>query len=326
MLSSLRKIAFIAFPLTLISFLFFSRSKDLPIIAVTQIIDHHTLDEVRQGMVDELARNGYRDKETIQLVYENANGNVAIATQIAGKFIHLRPKVLVALSTQSAQILKLPAQQHNIPLVFTAVTDPIAAKLVVSPHTTNAGVTGVSDYMKLEPQLEMIKEFLPNLTKLGILYNPSEINSVSLLGDLEVTAHQQGIVLVRATVNSTVEAASAVQSLVGKVDAIYFPNDNTVMAAASVVAQIALKHRLPVFANDSASIHQGCLAALAYDRTAMGQVTARVIQGILEGKTTQDFPVDYDSTPKTLVVNRNTLTALGLSLPRFAWKVQQVGP
>jgi putative tryptophan/tyrosine transport system substrate-binding protein len=317
MSSYIRSFFFIIFPLLFISLFFFHRSPDLPTIAITQIIDHHTLDEVREGMVGELAKQGYQDGKTVQLVYENANGNVAIATQIANKFIHLKPKVIVALSTQSAQLLKTQAQANQIPLIFTAVTDPISAKLVMSAKATAEGVTGVSDYMKPEPQLAMMKQFVPHLTKLGVLFNPSEINSVVFLESLEKIAGGQGIVLVKAAVNSTAEAANAVNNLIGKVDAVYFPNDNTVMAAASVVAQVGIKHKVPIFANDSASVKLGCVAALAYNRTAMGQVTAHMVKEILEGKSTEQLPVDYDSTPKAPVVNMQTLAAIGLNLPSF---------
>ncbi len=322
---SLRSITLILTPLALLTFLFLKPSQKLPVIAITQIIDHHTLDEVRQGMIAELAKQGYRDGETVQLIYENANGNIAVATQIASKFIHLNPKVIVALSTQSAQLLKNQTQSHQIPLIFTAVTDPIYAKLVTAPKETGEGVTGVSDYMDPAPQLQMIREFLPHLKTLGVLYNASEVNSVSLLESFEKVAQSQGVRLIRAVVNTTSEAVNAAQSLVDKVDAIYFPNDNTVMAAASTVAQVGIKHKIPIFANDSASVQQGCLAALAYDREAMGRVTAQIIQGIMEGKSTQDFPVDYDSTPKFPVVNMKTLKAIDMNLPELSQQIRKVG-
>ncbi|HXF90415.1 MAG TPA: ABC transporter substrate binding protein, partial [Candidatus Nitrosotenuis sp.] len=107
---SLRNIIFLLLPITIATYFLLPSPKNLPIIAITQIIDHHTLDEVRRGMIDQLAHHGYRDGDTVQLVYENANGNIAVATQIANKFIHLKPKVIVALSTQSAQLLKNGAQ------------------------------------------------------------------------------------------------------------------------------------------------------------------------------------------------------------------------
>lgn len=298
--------AFYLFPKT--------KSSDLPIIAITQIIDHHTLDEVRAGMIEALANQGLKDGETIQIVYENANGNVSVANEIAKKFQTLKPVVMVALSTQSAQTLLPIAKASHTPLVFTAVTDPVAAKLVPTYDQTENGVTGISDYMPAEPQLAMIKAFVPSLKKLGVLYNPAEVNSVSILKQMEQVATAQGIELVYAAANNTSEVAAATKSLIGKVEAIYFPNDNTVMAAAAAVANTASQEKIPVFANDSASVKSGVLAAVAYDRKAMGGKTAGIIAGLLGGKTTADFPVTHD-VPQEVVMNPETQKLLGIDIP-----------
>lgn len=294
----------------------------LPIIAVTQIIEHHTLDTVRAGLIAELAANGF-DEKTIKIVYENAHGNVTTATQISNKFAALRPKIMVGLSTQSAQILLSLSTQAKIPLVFTAVTNPVAAKL--APSLTESGflTTGVSDFMRPEPQLEMMRAFLPKLVKLGILYNPSEINSVSFLKEMEEAAKAKGIDLIYAALNNTSEASSAVTSLAQKVDALYFPNDNTAMAAVSAIASTALKHHIPVFANDSASVERGALAAVAYDRFAMGRKTGEIVIAILKGKKPQDIPVVYD-TPFETVVNEQTRKALNLTLPAALKPIRKI--
>lgn len=285
----------------------------LSVIAVTQIIEHHTLDTVRAGLIAELAANGF-DEKTIRIVYENAHGNVTTATQIGSKFAALRPKIMVGLSTQSAQILSSLSAQANIPLVFTAVTNPVAAKLVPSPTESGLLTTGVSDFMRPEPQLDMMRAFLPKLVKLGILYNPSEVNSVSFLKEMEEAAKTKGIELIYAALSNTSEASSAATSLAEKVDALYFPNDNTAMAAVSAIASTALKHHIPVFANDSASVERGALAAVAYDRFAMGRKTGEIVIAILKGKKPQDIPVVYD-TPSETVVNERTRKALNLTLP-----------
>jgi putative ABC transport system substrate-binding protein len=297
-------------------------SQGVPIIAITQIIEHHTLDTVRAGLMDELNENGF-DEKTTKIVFENAHGNVATATQIANKFASLHPKILVALSTQSAQILSPLSASSNTPLVFTAVTNPVAAKLVREKTKPEPLITGVSDFMDPLPQLEMMRAFLPNLTKLGILYNPAEINSVSFLKEMEETAKAMGIQLIYVALNNTAEATSATTSTVGKVDAIYFPNDNTAMAAVGAIAAAALKYNTPVFANDSASVERGVLAALAYDRNAMGRKTGQIVVAILRGKKPQDIPVVYD-TPSEVVVNEKTLNALKLPLPKTIKAIRKI--
>jgi putative ABC transport system substrate-binding protein len=191
-----------------------SQEKDVPVIVITQIIAHHTLDTVREGLMAELEDQGY-GKDKANIVYENAHGNVSTATQIGNKFAALHPKIMVALSTQSAQVLSSISAHEGIPLVFTAVTDPVAAKLVVSKTEPGKLITGVSDFMSAEPQLEMMRAFLPKLTKLGVLYNPAEINSVSFLEEMEKVAKAQGIEFVRAPLNGTTEATSATTSFPG---------------------------------------------------------------------------------------------------------------
>ncbi|MDF3033524.1 MAG: transporter permease [Alphaproteobacteria bacterium] len=294
----------------------------VPIIAITQIIEHHTLDTVRAGFMAELAAQGF-DEKTTKIVYENAHGNVATATQIGSKFAALRPQLMVALSTQSAQLLSSLSSNTNIPLVFTAVTDPVAAKLVPTKAEPGAWITGVSDFMEPEPQLDMMRAFLPTLTRLGVLYNPSEINSVSFLKAMEEVARAKGIELVYAALSNTSEASGATASLAGKVDALYFPNDNTAMTAVGAIASTALKHHIPVFANDSASVERGALAAVAYDRFAMGRKTGEIAIAILKGKKPQDIPVVYD-TPSEVVVNERTLNALKLTLPATLKAVRKI--
>ena len=301
------------------------KNADLPVVAITQIINHNTLDDVREGLINGLKSAGLEDGKTITIVYENANGNVSIASQIANRFIAMKPAVLVALSTQSAQILKTQAQQEHIPLVFSAVTNPVSAQLVTDWSKTDEGVTGVSDYMAPEPQIDMILEFVPNLKKLGILYNSSEVNSVSFLESFESVAKQRDIEIVHATAHNTAEAAESLRSLVGKVDAVYFPNDNTIMAAVPAVAAVALQNKTPLFANDEASVKQGALAALSFDRPSMGLKTAEMIEGILKGQSTSTFRV-HNHIHTDVVVNKMTLESLELEMPStFTEKTKIVG-
>lgn len=290
------------------------KSSNLPVIAITQIIDHHTLDEVRISMIDALATHGFKDGQTVKIIYENANGNVSVAAEISKKFQMLKPVVMVALSTQSAQTLLPIAKQDQIPLVFTAVTDPVTAKLVSSYDQTQAGVTGISDFMPVEPQVALIQAFVPSLKKIGVLYNPAEVNSVAILKQMEQVAAHHKIELIYAAANNTSEVVSATKSLIGKVEAIYFPNDNTVMAAAAAVANAANQAKIPVFANDSASVAGGVLAAVAYDRKAMGKATAEIIVGLMTGKTTADFPVTHN-IPQEVVINSKTQKLLEIAIP-----------
>lgn len=314
--------------LLILSGIFFLRSpqdkKQYPLIAITQIIDHNTLDVVRKGLIDGLAQHGFIDGKTVRIIYENAHGNVTIAAQIAQKFASLSPQVMVGLSTQSAQILQPLTTTTTVPLVFSAVTDPVSARLVSSWSQTSMGITGISDYMDAAPQLSMIKDFIPHIKTLGVLFNPAEINSVSFLTTFEETAKKMGITIIRAALNNTSEAAAAMNSLVNKVDAVYFPNDNTAMSAVGAIVHVGMKHSLPVFANDSASVKQGAAAALAYDRYQMGMETAKIVAGLMRGRKTADFPVT-NQVPMEIVMNSKSCHQLELSIPKKQ-PIQDVAP
>lgn len=289
----------------------------LPVIAMSQIIDHNTLNVVRQGILDEFKDQGYENGKNIKFNYENAQGNLTVATQIAKQFASISPKVYIGLSTQTSQAFFKMASMYKIPLVFTAVTNPAAAQLIKEDGTNYDYITGVSDYMAPEQQIDLLKSFLPNLKTIGFLYNPSEINSVSYLEKFKKACNKAGLKIVYAPVNSTSEAGSAVRSLVGKVDAAYFPNDNTVMACVKSIAPIAIKYNLPLFANDVESVKRGALAALSYDRNLMGRITAKIAIQILKGAKPETIPVVYD-VPIETVYNSAAIEKVKLKLPQLS--------
>ena len=182
--------------LFLVSYLFLTQKKNsLPIVAITQIIDHNTLDVVKEGLLKGLEKEGFNEGKNIKIIFDNAHGNLTIASQIAQKFASLYPIVMVGLSTQSAQVLR-PYVTASSSLVFSAVTDPVSARLVEKWDKTDKGITGVSDYMDADGQINMIQAFIPNLSKLGVLYNPSEINSVSFLKTFKEKANNKGIEII----------------------------------------------------------------------------------------------------------------------------------
>lgn len=291
------------------SFYFFKNpAYNQPLIVISQIIDHNTLNTVYKGLKDTLENYNSHTKKGVKILYENAHGNYNLSKQIADKFIAINPLVMVGLSTQSAQSFLETSLKKGIPLVFSAVTDPTSAKL------EGPTITGVSDFMPPEPQINLFLKLIPHLKKLGVLYNPSEINSVSFLEKFEKEANTKGIILIRAPLNSTAEANTVATSLAGRVDALYFPNDNTTMAAVKSIVAVGFKHAIPVFANDTASVEQGAMAAVSYDRYQMGKTTAEIVIKILEGQSPKDIPVVCDAKTK-IVVNQSSLSYLQLTLP-----------
>lgn len=254
-------------------------------IVILQSIDHETLNSVRTALSEKVKS----EFPNVVIVYENAHGNMAMMQQIAQKFSSMNPTLMVGMGTQASQSLLPFSQERNTPLVFTAVTDPVAAKLTSHPL-----VTGVSDFMKALPQLEFFKTLLPHLKKLGVLYNPGEVNSVTYMEFVKQAANESGIELIMSPIQSTNDAKAATERLVSKVDAIYFPNDNTAMASVGSIVLTAQKYGIPVFANDSASVKKGATAALAYDRWQMGIDTGEIIIKILKGQKPESIPIKSD--------------------------------
>ncbi|MDX5299421.1 MAG: ABC transporter substrate-binding protein, partial [Gammaproteobacteria bacterium] len=196
-------------------------------VAITQIVEHPALDSVRKGVQDELAAHGYTAGQNLTWTYESAQGNVATAAQIARKFAGASPNVIVAIATPSAQTMVAAAR--NTPVIFSAVTDPLAAKLVTNMEKPGGNVTGITDMLPLERHIELMLRIKPDAKRIGTVYNPGEANAAALVEQLEAALKPRGITLIRAAATRTSEVLGAARSLVGKVDLIYLTTDNTVI-------------------------------------------------------------------------------------------------
>ncbi len=287
-------------------------------IGISQIVEHPALDEVRLGLLEALKEEGFVEGKNLKVNYENAQGNISTSSQIASKLLGEDLNLAVAISTPSAQTLFFAAskQHRRIPIVFSAVSDPEAAKLVSSTYP----ITGVTDAPNLEGLLELIQKLLPNLKTLGLMYNPAEANSVSTITKLKKMLKERSISIHEVTVNKTSDVAQAMQSLIGKVDALYFPQDNTVVAAIETVANIAqhssptLPVILPIFSNDPALIKRGILAAVGFDYKDVGKETGKVVAKILLGANPNAIPI-HNSQHLKVVVNQSLVNKLGLTVP-----------
>lgn len=288
-------------------------------IGISQIIEHHALDIVRQNMLETLRTEGFEPGKNLSVLYENAQGNLVTSTQIATKFTTLPLDIGIAISTPSAQTLLHAAQKQGVlfPIVFTAVTDPKSAKL--TPEDSHYPITGISDAPNLEGLLEVIEAIMPRLKTLGVMYNPSEANSVATITELRKLLKSKGIHMVEANVNKTNDAPQAVQSLAGKVDALYFPQDNTVIAALPTVVNKAaqLSPQLPIIlpiSIDAPMILKNILVSVGYDYANIGKETGMMVARILRGENISQIPIQ---TPTQLNVTINATMAkkLGLSIP-----------
>ncbi len=283
-------------------------------IAITQYVEHVAADAVRQGLVDELIQKGYQEGKNLTIDFENAQGSAATASQIARKFVGLKPDVIVAITTPSAQTMVKTVGKNSIPIVFSAVTDPIAAGLVSSLKDHKAKVTGVMDAPPIKEQIAFIKTILPNAKKIGILYNPGDSGSVSSLQIIRKEAKAEGFTLVESTPFKSSDIQTAVLQLVGKVDAIYVPLDNMIVSAMKTVSSLALKHNLPLFSADNGSVEAGALACVGYSYIQTGHKTGEIVAEILNGKDPSEIAV---ASPGTIdiFINRQALEKLKIILP-----------
>jgi putative ABC transport system substrate-binding protein len=283
-------------------------------VAITAIVEHPALDAVRDGVKQGLADLGYREGADVAFAYESAQGNPATAAQIARQFVGDAPDVIVAISTPSAQAVA--AATKDIPVVFSAVTDPIAAALVASLDVPGANVTGVSDMAPIADHVQLIHDITPEVKRVGVLYNPGEANSVSSVAALKEAATGAGIEIVEAPANRSADVQAAARALVGKVDAIYVPTDNTIVSALESAVGVANEAKLPLYAADTDSVARGALAAVGFNYFDVGVQTATLVDQVLKGVDAGRIPVVFASGTD-LHVNVATARAIGLEVPQL---------
>ena len=280
-------------------------------VSVTAIVDHPALDAARQGIVEELAAAGYVVGKNLRLDYQSAQGNTATAAQIARKFVGDRPDVIVAMSTPSAQTVV--AATREIPIVFSAVTDPVAAKLVKSWEATGGNVTGVSDLPLLDKHLALLRQALPTAKRIGVVYNPGEANSVAAIAQLKKLAQPAGLSVIESAAPRTVDVASAAQSLVGKVDAIYAPTDNNVTSAFEALAKVADQGRVPLIAADPSLAARGAALGIGTNYHDLGRQSGQLVVRVLKGESPGSIASQVSPTLE-LLVNQAAARRQGLAL------------
>lgn len=283
-------------------------------IGVVQFAEHPSLDQARQGFLDSLSEAGYIEGQNLQVDYQNAQGDVATCSTIANKFVGDQADLILAIATPAAQAAAEATK--DIPILITAVTDPVVAGLVEGLENPGTNVTGTSDMNPVDLQLGLVKEIVPDAENVGIIYNSSEANSNVQVEMAREAVADLGLNIVEAVATNTAEVQQAAQSLVGKVDAIYVPTDNTVVAALDAVVQVAEQNDIPLIVGEGDSVRKGGLATVGIDYYILGRQTGDIAIRILEeGVTPQDIPVEYQKEYKT-VVNLTAAENMGVTLPQ----------
>ncbi|OSI11254.1 ABC transporter substrate-binding protein [Neisseria zoodegmatis] len=280
-------------------------------IAITAIVEHPALDAVRKGVIDELKAKGYEEGKNLTIDFQSAQGSTANAAQIAKKFVGDNPDVVVAIATPSAQ--SMVAATKTIPVVYAAVTDPVAAKLVPGFDASNTNVTGISDELPLEPQIDLMKKIVPTVKNVGYVYSPGEVNSTTVLEQLKAKLEPQGINLITAPAQRSSDVLTAARSLNGKVDLIYTSLDNNVVSSYESMNKAAVEMKKPLIASDTDSVARGAVAALGVNYYDLGKKAGDVTAQILAGKKAGEIPSARMET-LDLYLSKKNAAAQGVTL------------
>lgn len=304
--------AFLLLSLVVSSTAFSAEAPKKVLIGVSKIVSHPALDAVVKGLQDELAASRINAEYDLQ----NANGDINAAASIATKFQSEKVTLAVGVATPTSQ--SLVNTLKGIPIVFTAVTDPVKAGLVASLKKGDRNVTGVSDMTPVKQQIELLLK-VKKIKRLGHIYTSSEENAVVLAGVVKQVCKELGIEFVETTVSKSSEVKQAVQAISRRVDALYISTDNTVVSAMSAVTDVATKARIPVMSADPSSAESyPVLAAWGFDYYKMGRTTGKLVVEILKGKKPEQIPTQFmtKTSDVDLLINLDVAKKLGLTFPK----------
>lgn len=316
-LSLLHRVLMVTSLLLSFNVMAFQEKKNM-VLAISQIVEHASLDAVREGLLDVLHQKGYKEGDNLVVLYRNAQGNIATSTQIAQTLManDPLPHVFVAIGTPTAQGAISAGRKHKIPVVFAAVTDPVSSKLVKDLEDHRPLVTGVIDFPPLKEQIQIMRKFVKSLTKIGVIYNSGESNSVSVIEKFKGVAADENVQVVEAVISKSSDVALAFRKLNAQgVQVVYIPQDNTVISAIAQIAHLSYGTGIPVFTSDNGSVEQGAFASLSYSYEAIGQKTGDYVMRIHSGEKAKDLPI---APPESyaLYINKTAAEKLSIALPK----------
>jgi len=285
-------------------------------IGITQIVTHPALDANRQGFIDQMTEEGFVEGVDVTYDSDTAEGDMSIAASIAQKFVSGNVDLILAIATPTAQASVEAAQDTDIPIVFGSVTDPVAAGLVGGWDSPGGNVTGISDWADIATQVQLVLDICPDCKNLGTIYNAGEVNSKVQIDELKKIAPGLGIEsIVEATAAASADVLAAAQSLVGRVDAIWIPTDNTVVSGFEAVVKVCEDNQVPLFAADTATVERGAIGTPGIDYYVLGQECGKIAARILRGESPADIPVK--KVPMTdLYLNPSAAERLGVTIPQ----------
>ena len=282
-------------------------------IGVLQLIEHNALDSAYKGFADGLKEAGYEDGKNIIIDYQNAQGEQANCITIGQKFINDKSDLILAIATPAAQAIA--NMTKDIPILITAVTDPAYSKLVADNNAPGGNVTGTSDLTPVEAQIELLKEMIPNVKTVGLLYCSSEQNSVFQINIAKKKLDAMGIKYIDIAISNLNEIQQVIQNVIGKVEAIYTPTDNMIANGMATVALMTEPAKIPVICGEGGMTMLGGTATYGINYYELGKLTSTQAVSILKGdKKTSEMPIEY-LQKFDLVVNTNMIESIGLTIP-----------
>ena len=294
------------------------KKKDVFRIGISQFITHQSLDATREGFVDELAKQGYVEGKNIEIDLQNAQGEQRNLKTISQQLAE-SSDVVLAIATPSAQSLANTTQ--TTPVIFSAVTDPVSAKLVESREHPGGNVTGTSDQSSdaISTQINLIKKVLPKAKTIGILYTQSESNSVVQKEEAKRLLEEKGFTVVEKTILDSNNVKAAAESLMAEVDMVFVPTDNIISSTMETVKQVSIKHKVPVFGGSTEMIAVGGLYNYGTNYEELGRQTARMLIRVLKGEKPENIAVELPEKLE-LHTNQEMADALGIDISKLEGK------
>lgn len=282
-------------------------------IGIVQYVEHPALDAAREGFVKALADNGFVDGQNITIDVQNAQADQSNLNTISQRFVNNKEDLILAIATPSAQAIA--SETTEIPVLGTAITDYVAAKLVNSNEAPGGNISGTTDMNPVKEQIDLLQKLVPDVKNVGLLYTSSEDNSVLQAGLVKDACTALGFNVIEATVTSSNDVQQVTQSLVGKVDAIYIPTDNVIASSMPIVADITIEAKIPTICGEENMVLSGGLATIGIDYSKLGYQTGEMAVKILNGEgDISRMPIESQKD-YAYKINGGFAEAIGLTIP-----------
>ncbi|MDV3429074.1 MAG: ABC transporter substrate-binding protein [Bacillota bacterium] len=281
-------------------------------IGITQIVEHSALDSARKGFIQALKENGYEDGKNLKIDFQNAQGDMPTTQTIAQQFVNDKVDMIFAISTPSAQAAYNATKE--IPIVITAVTDPVSAGLAKSMDSSGNNVTGTSDATPMEQQFELFMKLYKNTKKVGMIYNTSESNSGIQVEQAKALAAKMGLTIVPQGITSVNDIPQTIDSLLGKIDLLYLPTDNMVASSMPIIVKKCYAASIPVIGSEKGEVEGGALCTVGIDYNKLGYESGLKAVEILKGKAPKDIKISVQENA-SIIINSDAAKKLNITIP-----------